>query len=372
MAQVICARSGLVFECQFLPMSLKRGETSHPFFSFSRRQLLGLAGRWSNGDLSPEETYLYYLALFDSSGLIIWRHPAQFTPDTMSIIAGTMERLIRVIAKMDVHHTHIRHLPQFTVNYDTASLLHCRYWIDAWQSTIREVIQGYKTAADIYTEQQRELAIERLIKSPYRMSNISLAKQIADWAEVAGKFPTFLTPAPSGKEIPCNELWKEIIRACVDDDRVIHIPVEDLEELTDHVIENIPQGTIHAHQLLTFLREAKRKKIDFTSLGFDNENLAGKTTSFTIVHTQAQKTNATLQAIAAQAPSKEPLRKDFASLADFLRAKSRWTLAQNMSGSQAAATIGQTKMSSEVSDMLAAQQMEPEDFPETDELYGDE
>lgn len=351
MSQLLCAKSGLLFSCQFMPVSLKAGEVQHPFFNVSRRSLLAQAGRWANGDMCPEETYLYYLALFDSSGLIVWRHNARFNPDTLALIAGSMENLIQVIGRMDVHDTHTKNLPKFTINYDTATLTSAPYWIEAWGEAITESISGYKTVDEIYEEQAREEALARLIKSPFRNSDNSLARKLATWAAQAGKFPEFLTPSPNGKHVPCTVLWQEIIRACVDDDRVIHIPGSDLDELIEHVIDNIPQGTIYAAKLLEFLRAARNKKIDVQSLGLENADLAGQTTSFQILRpgaTTGQKTAAILNNIAARAPDKEPQRKDYPDLVSYIRARSAWTIAKSMPDSQ----INQTPMSAGVADEL--------------------
>lgn len=329
-ANLICAKSGLVFTCQFMPVSLGAGEIVHPFFNVSTRTLLAQASRWANGRMSAEETYLYYLALFDSSDLIVWRHAARFTPETMAIIESSMENLIKVIGKLEIYERHAKDLPHFTIDYDTSDLANMPYWITAWDDAIEESKSNYRTIDEIYEEQAREQTLERLIRSPFRNSDSSLARKLAEWAASAGRFPSFLTPAPNGKNIPCSMLWKEIIRACVDDDRVANIPRNDLEELINHVIDNIPQGTIFAAKLLEFLRAAQNKKLDMESLGLENADLAGQKTSFQIIHTQGQKTHAVLNAIASTAPSREPQRKDFPNLVSFVRAKSAWTLAQSM------------------------------------------
>lgn len=279
-----------------------------------------------------------------------------------------METLLKVVERLhNGADKYSEKLPEFSINAETCTLETVPHFIKKCDESITECIKGYKSVADIYAEQEKESAIERLIKSSYRSTDKPLANKLADWAESAGNFPTFLTLAPNGKKTPINVLWKEIIRACVDDERVHMIPGGDLEELIEHIIENIPQGTIHAAKLLQFLRAAMNKKTDFNSLGFGSENLAGKTTSFTIVRDRNDNVRALKQSMIAQAPKAEPRRSDYASLADYLRAKANWNAAKDTHEIKGG-------MASEVSGMMAAQIIDDrrtEDEEEDDEFNPD-
>lgn len=333
-SSIICAKSGITFSCEFLPLSLGKNSMMHPFFFVPQKVLLSNADKWANMEFGREETYLYFLSLLDSSGLLIWRKHATLNDDTFALATAHMEKLLLVIERMTrVNQVTFARLPQYTITEETCLLESIPHYLDSWNDAIDEAINGYKSVGEIYAEQEQENSISRLIKSPYRTNDRELAGKIAKWADNAGKFPKFLTEAPNGKKIPLNELWKEIIKACVDDDRIHHIPRTDLEELIEHVIDHIPQGTIHAQKLLQFLRTALNKKADMISLGFGSENLAGKTTSFTIIRKETERAGALLNTLISQAPTKEPKRGEFDSLADFLKAKAKWNLAAPTQGS---------------------------------------
>lgn len=369
-SQIICAKSGLLFSCDFLPIALKQGEMMHPFFYVSRKNLLANAGKWANMEFSPEENYLYFLSLLDSSGLIIWRATARYTPEVYAMALAHTEKLLLVMERMtNLTKEHLSHLPEFSINPDTSLLETIPYFIDAWNASIDESLSGYKTVGEIYDEQAREDSIAKLIKSPYRTNDRELAWKLAEWADGAGNFPKFLTQAPNGKHTPLNELWKEIIKACVDDDRIHHIPRNDMEELIEHVIDNIPQGTIHSSKLLHFLRVALAKKADMQSLGFGNENLAGKTTSFTIIANDNQRAGAFLNTLIAQAPVTEPKRSEFKSLADYIRAKSKWNLAQAPKETIASGVSGY--LNAQIVDDREVEEPthNPDNFTSEDDLY---
>lgn len=366
---IICAKSGIAFECEYLPAIANTFAVMHPFFLVPQKTLLTCADRWANMEFGNEETFLYFLSLLDSSGLIVWRAPAYLSEETVAIANANMEKLLLVIERISrLNAAHLQRLPRYAIDTDTNDLSTIPEYITSWNEAIDESIKGYKTVAEIFAEQEQESAIERLIRSPYRTNDRELAWKLAQWAESTGKFPKFLTQAPNGKSIPLNELWKEIIKACVDDDRIHHIPRSDLEELIEHVIDNIPQGTIHAQKLLQFLRTALAKKTDMLSLGFGNENLAGKKTSFTIVRNDSQRAGAFLNTILSQAPQKEPKREEFKSLAEFLRAKAKWNLANN--GNNSVPTMAD-EIKREMADNIvddSADYHDPDFYPSEDEF----
>lgn len=55
--------------------------------------------------------------------------------------------------------------------------------------------------------------------------------------------------------IECSEYWKQIIRACGDDDRIWQYPEADIIELIEHCVDNIQHGNTYAHTLMKWMRD---------------------------------------------------------------------------------------------------------------------
>jgi len=331
MASIVCAKSSVIFACEHMPLSLSSREVSHPIFSISKKKLISLAGQWHIGKLSPTESYLLYLALLNSTELIIWRVPAQYTAKTASIVANNMEALIHIIGKVDV----IQHpsfvLPHFAISSDTCNLENSYHWIQAWIANYNEWYDGLKSASEReeYKSrlESRETSLSRLIKTA-DTSVEDLSIVLASWAEVAGNFPEFLTSHPiTRRPIPINEYWKQIIRACANDDAIWRFPSGDISELIHHCEDNIIHGNIQSHSLMKLLRNGQKRHADY--LGFSDIDLGGKqATSFTILDSESSSEDANKIAAINAAPELEPLAKNYPNKFSYLKAKANWDMAR--------------------------------------------
>ena len=145
MAKIICAYSGVEFACEYLPFAISSREIAHPLFSVQKHKLLSLASVWAEGKLPPTESYLLYLSLLNSTGLLEWRTPAQYTSKTNAIIANNMEQLIHIVGKIDV----IKHpsfvLPHFVISTDTATLDNSYNWIQLWNQNYNDWAEQTKS-----------------------------------------------------------------------------------------------------------------------------------------------------------------------------------------------------------------------------------
>jgi hypothetical protein len=333
MAEITCAYSGLVFHCDFMPTSLSSREYHHPLFSVPKKKLIALSGEWARGKLAPPESYLLYLSLFNSTDLIQWQQPARFIGQkTLQIIANNMESLVQIIGKIDLIQHPAFVLPKFVITYDTSDLTNSYHWIQAWNSNYNDFIHDQKDARIREEIKQRvetrESALQRLIKSEITRP-INLANVLANWAEDAGNFPDYLTPHPllkGNKKVELSEYWKEIIRACVNEEKIWQYPESDIVELLEHCEDNIEHGTIYAHHLMRLLRTGLKKRSDYT--GFGDIDLAGKKTSFTLLSEDTSAEAANKIAIIQSAPDKEPKRSEYPSNFAFIRAKLNWDLKQ--------------------------------------------
>lgn len=344
MAKILCSYSGVLFQCEHMPISLSAREYYHPLFSIHKKKLLTLAKDWANNKLTPTESYLLYLSLFHSTDLIIWRSPARFTDKTMQIISNNMEHLIQIIGKIDV----IKHpnfvLPQFAISYDTASLENSFYWIQAWMHKYNEFMEGFlesQKREEIKEKvDRREHSLERLIKTAYA-SPQSVANNLSDWAALSGGFPDFMMEHPLTRtKVNVTEYWQEIIKACVKEESIWRYPKADIVELVEHCEENIEHGSIYANSLMKLLRTGLQKHSDYT--GFGDVDLAGRTTSFKLLPQSASAEDANVYSAIQSAPENEPKRHQYPSAGAYLRAKLNWDLKQRY-GKDAHGSNGESK-----------------------------
>lgn len=333
MARITCSYSGVVFNCEHMPLSLGAHEYHHPLFSVPQKKLLLLVKDWSANKLSPTESYLLYLSLLHSTDLIIWRTSARFTDKTLKIIHSNMEHLVQIVGKINL----IKHpsftLPKFAITYDTGDLSNSFYWIQAWIANYKEWMEDFIDAQkreEIKVQvERREHSLERLIKSPMAESS-KVAGILSEWASMTYSFPDGLTPHPFKKAInkreplpiTIDDYWQEIITACVNEERIWQYPRADIEELITHIEDNMEEntiGSIHSHALMRLLRTGLKKKIDYT--GFGDVDLAGKTTQFKLLDASASVEDANIIAAIQSAPEKEPRRENYPTLGAYLRAK---------------------------------------------------
>jgi hypothetical protein len=326
MAKILCSLSGILFQCEHMPLALANREYHHPMFSLPKKKLLSLAGQWAAQKLTATESYLLYLSLFNSTELIEWRAPAQFTAQSSAIVANNMENLIRIIGKIDTIKSPNFVLPKFVITSDTANLENSYHWIQSWISNYQDFQDGYKFAAIEREAERREIALERLIKSPYTKPD-TLSNNIADWAEVAGSFPTFSITHPLTKTpISISEYWKQIIRAAIDAEKIWKYPEKDLAELYDHCESNIHHGTIYAATLMKRLREGMEKQNSFFDFG--DIDVSSRTTKFTLLTGETSAFEANKIAAIQNAPIEEPKREAYPTQFAFMKAMMNYKLSQ--------------------------------------------
>ena len=330
MGRILCSYSGILFECQHMPMSLSAREYYHPMFSLHKKKLLTLSKDWASNRLTPTESYLLYLSLLHSTDLIEWRSPARFHDKSMQIISNNMEHLIQIIGKIDV----IKHpsftLPRFAISYDTADLSNSFYWIQAWVHNYNEFMEGFlesQRREEVKEKlDRREHSLERMIKSAYTNPQAK-ANNLAHWAMLAGNFPDWDTPHPFTKTIiSIAEYWQQIIKACANEESIWRYPKADIEELIAHCEDNIVHGNIFAHDLMKLLRDGLKKHQDYT--GFGDVDLAGKQTSFKLLSAGETTEEANMFAAISSAPESEPKRHQYPTTGSYLRAKLNWDMKQ--------------------------------------------
>lgn len=323
MAKILCSYSGIEFTCEHFPITLYARESYHPIFNVPQKKLLSYIGKWAGSELTPTDSYLLFLSLLNSTELVDFRVPATCNPFTPSIIAQNMEYLVKTVIKLNtVYHPAVV-FPRFAITPETKFLSNVHHWIEAWDDAYKDFQDGYTSAHESAKLIQREHALERLIKNPYK-TNAQIAPQLADWAVAAGSFPTSIVTSPfNGSSISLADYWKEIIILAAKEERLYGIPRADLEELIEHCEENIPIGSgIFSHTLFKLLRTAVEKQKNFLGLGdYDIKS------TFQILDDPTDTEAANMSALIQSAPESEPRLEQYPSKFKFLQAKMRWDMA---------------------------------------------
>lgn len=326
--RILCGISGIDFTVEHFPGHLTARETYHPVFNIPQKKLISHVGKWASGELTDTDSYLLFLAILHSTELVQFRVPATKTPFTASIIANNMEHLVKAVSKMNAVMNPSVVFPQYVITPETKNLSNVRYWIQNWQDAWQEFQDGYRSAHESQKLIKREQALERLIKSPHKTIS-QYSSQVADWAAVAGSFPTFLITSPFTQlQIPVSEYWSQIIGRCANETTLFSIPRNDLEELIEHCEENIPVGTIQAELLFRILRHARERQKNFLGLGdLDIGKYTGKNYQL-LDSSDSNVEAANLSAAIQAAPDHEPKLEEYPTKLAYMKAKFRWDMAK--------------------------------------------
>lgn len=322
--QILCAISGLQFTCEHFPYTLEARETTHPVFKIPQKKLLSMAAKWSQGQFTPTDSYLYFLALLNSSDLVHWRCAVRRTHFTHSIVAQNMESLISALIRLNTVKNPEEIFPSFVVSHDQNNLSNVSAWLKSWETAYTELKAGYVSAYDSTRLLKREIALSKMI-SQSSQSPEKRAQSIAAWAAVAADFPTGTMDSPFQKGIKTSisDYWKLLIIRCIRNDNIFGLNLKDLEELYDHCIEFISVGPAHSALLFQSLRRTIERQKDLMELRLPEvSRTTGVPYSFVKEGASAEESN--LLILCNNAPKEEPKESDYPSSFKFLQAKLRW------------------------------------------------
>lgn len=328
MARIICAYSGLDIRVEHFPLYASASESCHPIFEFSSAKLIPFyESLYLEEKLTPDEKYLYYLALLKSSGFVDFRNPGIRTSHTQSIITNTIHDLVQMVQRIQLigeeRCISVLDIPRFIITIETRDLSCCKDWLRVWQDNYADYQQGYRTTTAIEKITRLESALERNIKN--KLKDISsYASQLANWAEAAGNFPAYEVADENDLACPANEYWKRIIRWCATEDRMYRINSYDLADLTEFCEENIDHGNIQAHTLMSLLRSATSKKYAISSLGVIDIN---STKTYKILKASDGVEEANMLALILSAPLSEPRESQYPNKLAYVRARMSWNTA---------------------------------------------
>lgn len=325
--KILCSLSGIEFSCEHFPAYLTSREVHHPIFSLPQKKLLSFLGKWSDGELTPTDSYLLFLAILNSSSLVEFRVPAAISPETESIVAQNMEHLAKTVSKLNAVTNPNVVFPRYVISPDTKFLGNVKHWIENWKDSYQDFCDGYAREYDARKLITRESALERLIKNPHLPVSAYAAK-IAEWAAVAGQFPQYLTVSPfTNLKVTMATYWKEIIVKCSREESIFAVPQIDIQDLLEHCEQNISIGTIYSNALFSVLRKALERQKNFLGLG-DMDLSRGK---YQILSTDDTTETANLKALIDSAPAEEPKPEQYPNKIAFLKAKLRFQMAKKYS-----------------------------------------
>lgn len=323
--KILCSLSSLEFTCEHFPGTFYSKETFHPIFHLEQKRLLPYLRKWSTNELTPVDSYLLFLALLKSSELVHFRVPVFRNDKTDSIVYNNMEYLAKTVIKLNTVVNPGVIFPSMEITPETRFLQNVHYWIENWDEAHQEFLSGKRRDYDDRKLVKREAALTRLIRNPHKNPS-QYARDIAEWAAVAGDFPQYKTKTKSpfsGLPISLSDLWKEIIIRCCKNELLYSIPKADLEDLLTHCEEHISVGSIHSHTVFSVLRKALEKHKNFLDLG--DMDLK---TNYTMLEDSTSVGDANMIALINSAPEEEPRREQYPTNFKYLQAKLRWDMAQ--------------------------------------------
>jgi hypothetical protein len=321
MANFTCAISGLRFKTSGLEsVSVSSGAGYfHPVFALQTKQLYSLYSKHCRGQLTNADSYLLFLAFLHSSSKIEWQSPATLdpaAPKTISLIENNLSQLLSVLEQTDaIAHPSFKQ-PSFIVTYENCQMHQIPYWIEAWEENIDDFKQGRADLRELQDLQEVENKLSNLILSGEKPEHY--AHIIASWSAKAADFPPHK-----------SERWQKTIRSCFNINKMFNTPLSELKEIKDYCECNIEAGSIHFHSLMNVLKEGIGRNLDYlggSSLALGYTLLS--TESISLDQKKAELKNAAeVAALAAKAPTNKPVRVDYASSLDFLRAELAYRVA---------------------------------------------
>ena len=313
--KTICTISGVAFTIPEFNKFNVVNSGIHPIFYTNYSNKCELYSEYTKGRLLPFESYLLFVAFLDETGLVIWDTPLTCNPNSTSIqtiIANYFNQLIEVVNKSAI----IKHpsfkQPAFKVTIHNSELQNIGNWIKSWQENIESFMQRKASQREMESLVKLENRLKRLIlanEDPRRYGHI-----LAQWADKSAPFP---------HEV--RKKWYAIIHSCYNSEKMFSTPLVELRALLDHCECKIEVGSLYYKTLIATIKRGIHNHTDYLGIGDLGE--LQKASNSSVAATAI--TDSKLTEIAMNAPTKEPVKADYPTLAEYLTAKSAWMVARN-------------------------------------------
>lgn len=298
----------------------------HPIFAAPESTINSLLSQYLHNQLEPTESYLLFLAIANNSGLIIWNYPLDcsiYKPtnyQTQKLIANKISKLIEALTKS-------AELSRQRSDFDQPKLV-----ISATNNNLRSIadyITVLQNNIDEYLHfKQDQFLLEQLRKAENKLtlaikssaSTSDYPHLVANWACLAGEFP-----ADKAAD------YKKVITDAFNSHKMFQTPLELIKETKTFCENNIEAGSIHFHALHKTLTAAITNHIDYlgasfgttyTLESFDSIDAAASADSAA----KSKHVLSTLANLKSNAPTREPVKSDYSTLSDFIKAKLAYQL----------------------------------------------
>lgn len=330
----VCPLSGVIWEAEGFATGHKPLVLAHPVFSLPVKSLYArYDADWYAGRLSQVEKKLLFLAIFNVSGHVTFNHPANPEPAIVETHIASLAKSVSWL--LSIKHPGLA-APHFNINRDSHKLENMSALLQAWAESRLAFESGMRAQNLLATKNRLEMLLENKIKrveAGIVAESASYLTMLASWAEIALNFPSFATIHPkTGQSVSLAAYWKELI-ACPESE-VYSYPLTDWKELDDHIIDNLDDtDSSFAFTLMRRVKKVVYKQSDDIGLVVVRNPEGGRRAndkpSYILEPNASDK--ATMAAIAAKAPSSEPIASSYSSKVDFLRARIAWNMAKRLS-----------------------------------------
>lgn len=313
MAKVTCSISGIEMSISHVSMTLPyTAGYTHPIFHLPHKHVYTLYKKHCTGQLNQTESYLTLLALLNLTRQVKWRVPCTLNPtaaSTVKIVESNMRQIAEVLELTNTITIPSFKQPSYIISLDTCQLGSLPAWIRAWRDNIERFKSGRQSLRQQEKLQHVENKLSYMIKSGVHKREYSHV--VASWAAKAADFPKQHT-----------EEWTKIIRSCFSTEKMFATKLETIKEIKAYCEENIEVGSIHYHALMENIKEGISRHNDF--LGMPTGGLG-----YTLLNLDTTKNELEVETIVAKAPVDKPIRTNYTSELDFLKAKLAYAVSSN-------------------------------------------
>lgn len=347
--KLTCTKSGIALTVpEFAKSALPDGahHYTHPIFSATPKVLIRCMDDFLAQRLAPQETILLFLAIADSTGHMVFRHPFQCPTsedgvlDAAALFSAHMQGLASVATKVSALKGSDAEIPKFVcerpLQQNTAAeLVRC---VAVWQEALDAFAAGHLSA----TKARQVLRLEEHLARATKLLQTrpgTYANTIAEWACLVGAFPDNPVSTHKHSRIAKSEHFKEVIKSCIlRDGKALATEIAQVLEFCEDNI-SVEEHTIHGLALFEALRQEYRVK--FSTLGYSLSVPRASSVPLTRDEEAAKAREvALLQEIRSGAPTEQPTRKSFSSDFAFMRAMAAWRASQALAA--AGISVGTT------------------------------
>lgn len=256
-----CPISGLYYSAPYLHYAPYTTTATHPSLTLNDKQLLALLEQSDapeNIGLDTTDQRVSYYLLHIA---MLARLPVQFrTAVDFQAAYPHLVQHSQALRHAVVHTISVptHELPGYAVTKTNADLANLGSYLDSIHDAMRYRIRTNRERARIERIAAQEQKLDRLIYAQSRYQINQLAKMLPDWADQAtGGFPTFIITLPSGDTMPLALAWKRAITLSITGEHYRLIGMyrkQDIEELIEHLEDNLELGTPYCAKLLRALR----------------------------------------------------------------------------------------------------------------------